>query len=475
MATMKPPVPPTRGATSRPQPPRPTRSPSGPPEPTRAPAASRPATRAGAPTADIDSDSRAAPVADPRNPARPAAAVVAVRRIFAAETGNYFLLLGTTLFLVAFGLVMVLSSSSIESYLQNDSDFFAAFTKQGLYALIGIPLMLLVSRLPLTFFKKWAWLFLVGSMCLQLLVFVPGIGWGYGGNTNWIKIAGISGQPSELVKLALIIWTAWVLWTKAPLLGDWRHVLLPIAPIGGLAIGLVLLGGDLGTAIIMLAIVFGALFFAGVKLRFLALPAILVGFLGLAFALAGGSRSARISAWMTGCADVDTIDACWQPVHGTWALAAGGVFGVGLGNSKAKWSWLPEADNDYIFAIIGEELGLVGAIVVLALFIVLAFAFIRVIRSTDDAFSRIATSGVMIWIVAQALINIAVVLGLLPVLGVPLPLISAGGTALISSLVAIGVVLSFARKPVQHDDSFVQQTPAQQSRLAATERSRVLR
>jgi cell division protein FtsW len=158
-------------------------------------------------------------------------------------------------------------------------------------------------------------------------------------------------------------------------------------------------------------------------------------------------------------------------VHGTWALAAGGVFGVGLGNSKAKWSWLPEADNDYIFAIIGEELGLIGAIVVLALFIVLAFSFIRIIRSTDDQFSRIATSGVMIWIIAQALINIAVVLGLLPVLGVPLPLISAGGSALISTLIAIGLVLSFARKPVV-DDGFTPQTPAQQSRLAASERAR---
>ena len=396
-----------------------------------------------------------------------------MRRIFAAETGNYFLLLGTTLFLVAFGLVMVLSSSSIESYLQNDSDFFAAFSKQGLFALIGIPLMLLVSRLPLVFWKKWAWPFLIAAMCLQLLVFTP-LGWGYGGNTNWIQIGSFSAQPSEVVKLALILWISWVLWTKAPLLGDWKHVLLPIAPVGGLAIGFVLLGGDLGTAIIMLAIVFGSLFFAGVKLRFLALPAVLVAVFGLVFALAGGSRSDRVSAWLNGCVDVDTLKECWQPVHGTWALAAGGVFGAGLGNSKAKWSWLPEADNDYIFAIIGEELGLIGAIVVLALFIVLAFAFIRIIRATDDPFSRIATSGVMIWIIAQALINIAVVLGLLPVLGVPLPLISAGGSALVSTLIAIGVVLSFARKPVV-DDGFTPQTPAQQSRLAATQRSRVLR
>lgn len=137
--------------------------------------------------------------------------------------------------------------------------------------------------------------------------------------------------------------------------------------------------------------------------------------------------------------------ACWQPLHGTWALANGGIFGVGLGNSKAKWSWLPAADNDYIFAIIGEELGLIGAIVVLGMFILLAFAFIRIIRSSTNVQVRITTSTVMVWIIGQGLVNIGVVLGVFPVLGVPLPLISAGGTALLTTLVAIGVVLSFAR------------------------------
>lgn len=128
-----------------------------------------------------------------------------------------------------------------------------------------------------------------------------------------------------------------------------------------------------------------------------------------------------------------------------WALASGGVFGVGLGNSKAKWSWLPEADNDYIFAIIGEELGLIGAVVVLSLFVVLAVGMIKIIRQSRDPFVKTVTGGILAWIIGQALINIAVVLGLLPVLGVPLPLISAGGSALIMTLVAIGVVLSFAR------------------------------
>jgi cell division protein FtsW len=138
---------------------------------------------------------------------------------------------------------------------------------------------------------------------------------------------------------------------------------------------------------------------------------------------------------------------CWQTLHGWWALASGGLFGVGLGNSKAKWSWLPEADNDFIFAIIGEELGLLGAIVVLALFVILAFSFIRVVRTSTDPVAKITVSAVLAWIMTQAFVNIAVVLGLLPVLGVPLPLISAGGSALVTTLLAIGVVLSYARQP----------------------------
>jgi cell division protein FtsW len=211
----------------------------------------------------------------------------------------------------------------------------------------------------------------------------------------------------------------------------------------------VLLGGDLGTAVILIAMVFGALFFAGARLRHLAIPAALMAVAALALGLATNSRQDRIHAWLNGCStDADYSGLCWQTLHGWWALASGGLFGVGLGNSKAKWSWLPEADNDFIFAIVGEELGLIGAILVLVLFIVLAISFVRIIRSNTDPFARVAVSVVMVWIIGQAFVNIAVVLGILPVLGVPLPLISAGGSALVTSLFAIGIVLSFARHPV---------------------------
>lgn len=369
--------------------------------------------------------------------------MVPVRRLFRAGNGNYFLLMGVTLFLVIFGLVMVLSSSTIESY-TSDEGFFGRFARQGLFAVVGVPLMLIASRMPSAFWKRWAWPGLLLGGALQLLVFTP-LGFSSGGNRNWLELGTFSAQPSEFVKIALVVWIAWILASKRELLGDWRHVALPIVPVAGAAIGFVLIGSDLGTAFIMLMMVIGCFFFAGVKLRFLIAGSLGIVVVGVVFGAANSSRTSRISSWFAGCADAGDSLYCWQPVHANWALAGGGLFGKGLGNSVAKWNWLPEASSDYIFAVIGEELGLIGAIVVLLLFIVLAIAFIRIMRGTDDPFARVTTSGVMVWIIGQAFVNIAVVLGLLPVLGVPLPLISAGGSALIATLLAIGVVLSFAR------------------------------
>ncbi|MBX3099643.1 MAG: putative lipid II flippase FtsW [Salinibacterium sp.] len=409
----------------------------------------------------------------PRAPrSRPAVAVVPVRRIFAAAQTNYFLLLGVTLFLVTFGLVMVLSSSTIESFNDNEG-FFGRFARQGLFAVVGIPLMLLASRMPPQFWKRWAWPALVFGGALQMLVFVPGIGLGYGGNNNWIRVGSFTAQPSEFVKIALIVWVAWILTSKQDLLSDWKHVALPIAPVAGLAILLVLVGNDLGTASVMLIIVLGCIYFAGVRLRFLFTAVVGVAILAGLFALTSSSRTERISAWLNGCTAADYSGYCWQPEHANWALAAGGLFGKGLGNSVAKWNWLPEASSDYIFAIIGEELGLIGATVVLALFVVLTIAFVRIIRSTSDSFARTTTAGVMVWVIGQAMVNIAVVLGVLPVLGVPLPLISAGGSALIATLLGIGVVLSFARSaPQTPRTAAVAQTPAERSRMLAAQRVR---
>lgn len=464
---MTPPTPPQRPQrlnNSAPVPPQPQ------PQPRRTPTASRgkrPASApAPAPAPALASSSDA-----------PASARVPVSRIFSAQSSNFFLLLGTTLFLVIFGLVMVLSSSSVESFTA-DEGFFGRFLRQGMFAVIGLPLMLIASRAPVGFWKRWAWPGLVFGGVLQLLVFIPGIGYGYGGNQNWIRFGSFTAQPSEFVKVAVIVWVAWVLSTKQDLLSDWRHVLLPVGPVAGAAIGFVLIGNDLGTASIMLLIVFGCLFFAGVQMRFLAVGVLGVAVGALLFAGTSSSRSSRIGVWLNGCTELDYQDACWQIDHAYWALAGGGIFGTGLGNSVAKRGWLPHADNDYIFAIIGEELGLIGATVVLLLFVVLAIAFIRIIRSTNDSFVRVATAGVMVWTVGQAFVNFAVVLGVLPVLGVPLPLISTGGSALIATLLAIGIVLSFARagnKPEPRITTAAMpptQSAADRSRMLAADRAR---
>lgn len=382
----------------------------------------------------------------PDEPARRApAARVAVGWLFRAATPEFYLLLGTTLFLLLFGLVMVLSSSSIESRV-NDGDFFSRAARQALFAAVGVPVMLIAARAPIRFWKTWAGRAVLIALGLQLLVFT-GLGYGYGGNTNWIRIGAFTAQPSETIKFALVLWLAAVLSGRLDRLHEPRAVLLPIVPVVLGAVGLVLGGNDLGTASIIILLTFGALFVAGTPLRYLAL-----GVVGLALAAAvlvstSDSRSGRFTAWLSGCTDQEMLgDECWQTVHGWEALAHGGIVGVGLGNSAGKWSWIPEADNDFIFAIIGEELGLLGALLVLLLFVMLAIALVRIARMVVDPFARIATGAVLVWIVGQAFVNIAVVLGLLPVLGVPLPLVSAGGSALLTTLAAIGVVLSFARE-----------------------------
>jgi cell division protein FtsW len=368
---------------------------------------------------------------------------ISLGRVLQAESANYFMLLGITLFMVVFGLVMVLSSSSVESHASSDN-FFTRFLSQGIYAVIGVPLMLVVSRLPTSFWKKSAWWFLGAACFLQILVLVTPLGVEIGGNRNWLKIGGFTGQPSEAIKLALVVWLGVVLARKRDLLDNWKHLAVPLLPVAGGAIAVVLIGGDLGTTVIMCGFVLGALFFCGVKIRHLALGTFFVSVLALLVAFSSKSRVGRILAFFGGHSAVNP-DVQWQITNGYYALASGGIFGVGLGNSRSKWSWLPAADTDFIFAIIGEELGLIGAIVVLLLFILLAIMFLRIIHASADPFVRITTAAIMVWLIGQAFVNIGVVLGVIPVLGVPLPLISAGGTAMVSSLIAIGIVLSFAR------------------------------
>ncbi len=377
------------------------------------------------------------------------AAVVPLARMFSPENRDSLLLIGTTLFLVGFGLVMVLSASSVEEQ-SATGDPFARVVRQAIFAAIAIPAMLIVGRLPARFWKRWAWPAVLVTGGMQLLIFIPGLGASSGGNRNWISIGGITMQPSEFLKLALVIWIGTVLGARRDQLGDWRRLLLPVGPVAGAAIALVLAGSDLGTAAIMLIVVFGCAFFAGARMTHLLIGGLGVGIIALLFAIASPNRMSRINTWIQGCTDADYSGYCWQPQHGMWALASGGVLGVGLGNSRSKWNWLPEADSDFIFAIIGEELGLIGALVVLVIYALMAIVLVRIMRRARESFTRIVTGGVLVWVVGQAFVNIGVVLGVLPVLGVPLPLISSGGSSLIAVLLAIGVVLSLARQETQN-------------------------
>ncbi|WP_136520771.1 MULTISPECIES: putative lipid II flippase FtsW [Cellulomonas] len=356
---------------------------------------------------------------------------------------SYYVLVGASALLVVVGLVMVLSSSSVESLAAGDSPY-AVFLNQAKYALIGLPVLLVLARTPVRLIRAAAWPVLGGAVLFQMLVFTP-LGCGAGGNRNWVcfPVGGVTAQPSETVKLALAVWLGAVLTRKLALLHEWKHSLVPAVPVAGLAIGAVLLGHDLGTALVLVLLVAGAMFVAGVPLRIFAVAGAVAAVGVAVLAIGSENRVNRIMSWLSATCDV--TNECYQTLHGGWGLATGGIGGLGLGESREKWSYLPAAHNDFIFAILGEELGLVGTLLVLGLFALLAFAMVRVISRHPDPFVKITTAGICAWVVGQAAINIAVVIGLAPVIGVPLPLVSAGGSALIVTMAALGVLISFAR------------------------------
>lgn len=355
---------------------------------------------------------------------------------------SYYLVGGATLLLLAIGVVMVLSASSITSIRETGSPY-GQFFSQAMFALIGVPLMLVASRIPVAWYRRLAWPALGLGLLLQALIFTP-LARGEKGNTNWIYVgAGQTIQPSEFLKLALAVWLGLVLARKAHLLDRWQHILVPGLVVAALAVGLVLGGRDLGTAMVVALVVAGAMFVAGVPLKWFG--AALVGAAAVVsfLVISSPNRMQRITAVFGG--DCDESAACYQTLHGLYGLGTGGISGLGLGASREKWAYLPEAHNDYIFAILGEELGLWGTLLVLGLFAALATGMFRIVRRHPDPFVKITTGAIAAWILGQALINIGVVIGFLPVIGVPLPLVSAGGSALIATLLAMGVVLAFAR------------------------------
>ncbi|TWE13241.1 cell division-specific peptidoglycan biosynthesis regulator FtsW [Rudaeicoccus suwonensis] len=355
----------------------------------------------------------------------------------------YYLLLGATSLLVAFGLVMVLSASSVTSYQASGSPY-TVFNNQAIFAVLGVIVAACASRMPVRVWKVLALPAFIGAVLLEMLVFSP-LGRTVQGNRNWIGFGSFTMQPSEAGKVALVLIGALILTRKRKLIGRSRHVIIPlIFPVAIVLLGLVLAGHDLGTTMVLAAILGAILFVAGVRMRVFAGFAALAAAGAAAFVATNSNRSGRLSSWLGTCSNAQSTG-CWQKVHGLYAMADGGWWGVGLGASREKWSWLPEAHNDFIFAIIGEELGLPGTLTVVALYVALGYAGYRLIVTSKDFFVRIATAGIITWILAQAIINIGSVTGLLPIIGVPLPLVSSGGSALVTSLLGLGILISFAR------------------------------
>ncbi|WP_460113222.1 putative lipid II flippase FtsW [Streptomyces platensis] len=357
----------------------------------------------------------------------------------------YYLILGGSLLITVLGLVMVYSASQIKALQSGLAPSFF-FRKQLLAAVLGGGLLLIATRMPVRLHRTLAYPLLAVSVFLMCLVQIPGIGVAVNGNQNWINLGGpFQMQPSEFAKLALVLWGADLLARKhdKKLLVQWKHLLVPLIPVAFLLLGLIMLGGDMGTAIILTAILFGLLWLAGAPTR------LFVGVLGTAMVIGAlliktsANRMSRLAC--IGATDPGPGDQCWQAVHGIYALASGGFFGSGLGASMEKWGELPEPHTDFIFAITGEELGLAGTLSVLALFAALGYAGIRVAGRTEDPFVRYAAGGVTTWITAQAVVNIGAVLGLLPIAGVPLPLFSYGGSALLPTMFAVGLLIAFAR------------------------------
>jgi cell division protein FtsW len=266
------------------------------------------------------------------------------------------------------------------------------------------------------------------------------------GNKNWLALGPVQIQPAELAKLAVILWCAHIYAKKERLLGDWRHTLIPVVPLMGLVIGLVVMGHDLGTALVLMAIVLGLLWVVGAPTRMFVGAILVAGVGALGLAASSAERMERLTSFADPFASEAVYQgAGWQAAHGIFAMSTGGLFGKGIGASQQKWGDLPAAHTDFIFAVLGEELGLVGTLLVLGLFLVLAFAGLRVARRTADPFARYMAAGITVWLTAQMMINVGMVLALLPVIGIPLPLVSYGGSALLPSLVALGLLVSFAR------------------------------
>ena len=377
----------------------------------------------------------------------------------------YYLLLGASALLLTIGLIMVLSASSVYSYEQNDGNSYAVVTRQLVWVAIAIPCAWIASRLPIGAVRRFAWPALLVAFVLLALVRVPGLGVTVNGNTNWLGVGPFVIQPAEIAKLAIVLWAAHIYARKEKRLDNFHEILTPVVPMVLALIGLVVLGHDLGTALVLIAILLALLWVAGAPARMFTVMFTVVSVVAIYLASTSPERRARLSNFTDPFKDF--VGAGWQPAHGLYALSSGGWFGEGIGASRQKWGDLPEAHTDFIFAVLGEELGLVGTLLVILLFLTIAYAAIRVASQTTEPFVRYMTFGIVVWLLGQMIINVGMVLALLPVIGIPLPLVSYGGSALVPSLVALGLLIGFARREPEAARALAQRKKARSAGLSA--------
>jgi len=382
------------------------------------------------------------------------APLAGLRGLLDRPLASYYLLLSSCGLLLVIGLTMVFSATSVKAF-RELGNAYASITKQATYAVVGLVAFWICQRLPARTYRSLGKPLLVLSIVLLIVLDVlsllestrvirsAALG-PFTADDLWLHVGPVQVQPSEVAKFALVLWGAKVLAEKGAAIGWWRELATPL--FAGVAVLFVLVGyNDLGTMLCLLILFIGMLWAAGVRVRvFGALAGVALAGVALLVVAKRSYRWERLTAFFNP-SECDPQQACYQPLQGLYAIARGSWFGVGLGKGSLKWGWLPNEHNDFIFAVIGEELGVVGCLLVLALFAVLTYSGLRIARRVDDPFRRYAAAAVTAWLVGQATINIGGVVGLLPITGLPLPFISDGGSALVVALAAVGMLASFAR------------------------------
>jgi cell division protein FtsW len=367
------------------------------------------------------------------------------QKFLAKPSSSYKILLWSTLALSILGAVMVFSASSIYS-LENKGNSFSVIGRQLFFLFLSIPLGYLASRQKLERWKNLARFGFLISAIVLMIVAIPGVGKSVNGNQNWISLGFVDIQPSEIVKMLMILWAAHMLATREYAGRHHTNVLALITPGFALVMVLIMLGRDLGTTAVFAAILAGLLWVSGVSGKIFG-GVLASAFTLIALAIATAPyRAQRFLVVLDPFAPEDYKNAGWQPAHSLLGLASGGVFGVGLGASRQKWGNLAEAHTDFIFSVIGEELGLFGTIIVLLLFSALIFSIFRIALRAKDPMSKYACAGIGSWLAFQTIMNIGSATSMIPVVGVTLPLISYGGSSLVATYLALGFVLGAARR-----------------------------